>query len=189
MNTQNRAVSGRDYKNFTDQFATPFHGKVGKSTAVLRNHGCAANIVDLYILTQQGDNGLLPAVNELKNDLTSELNDIKMMTDFVCIKDGVVVEVDVTVDIIMDKFFKKFQDEFEERIRIIVNNFFALHKWEYDQNLREGDLLRELGVIKEAKTISMDFQTDDEDNSGSMVSTKFFEIIRPDQIDIGFTYE
>ena len=189
LNTQNRAVSGRDYKNFTDQFATAFHGKVGKSTAVLRNHGCAANIVDLYILTQQGDNGLIPSVNELKNDLTDELDDIKMMTDFVCIKDGVVVEVDVTLDIVLDKFFKKFQDEFEENARTVVNNFFSLHKWEYDQNLRDSDLLRELGVIKEAKTIDIDFQTDDEDNSGSLVSTKFFEIIRPDQIDIGFTYE
>jgi hypothetical protein len=189
LNTQNRTVSGRDYKNFADQFVTPFHGKVGKSTAVLRNHGCAANIIDLYILTQQGDNGLISSVNELKNDLTSGLNEIKMMTDSVCIKDGVVVEVDVALDIILDKFFKKFQDEFEERIRVIANSFFALHKWEYNQNLREGDLLRELGVIKEAKTINIDFQTDDEDNSGSMVSTKFFEIIRPDQLDINFTYE
>jgi hypothetical protein len=189
LNTQNRTVSGKDYKNFTDQFATPFHGKVGKSTAVLRNHGCAANIIDLYILTQQGDNGLIPSVNELKNELANDLDDIKMMTDFVCIKDGVVVEVDVTVDIIMDKFFKKFQDEYEERIRVIVNNFFALHKWEYDQDLKDSNLLRELGVIKEAKSIDINFLTNEADNSGAMVSTKFFEIIRPDQIDIGFTYE
>jgi hypothetical protein len=37
MRTQQRAVTGLDYKTLTDQFATPFNGQVGKSTAVLRN--------------------------------------------------------------------------------------------------------------------------------------------------------
>lgn len=189
LNTQGRTVSGRDYKNFTDQFATPFHGQVGKSTAVLRNHGCAANIVDLYILTKEGDNDLIPSNNELKNDLQAALEDIKMITDFICIKDGVVIDVDVTVDVVLDKFFRKFEDEFRVRIERVVNNFFSINKWEYDRNLKDGDLLRELGEIKEVKTFEIDFQTDDEDNSGTIVSTKFFEIIRPDTLDINFTYE
>lgn len=189
LNTQNRAVSGRDYKNFADQFATPFHGQVGKSTAVLRNHGCAANVIDLYILTKDGYSDLIPSNNELKNDLQDALEDIKMMTDFVCIRDGVVVEVDVTIDVVLDKFFRKFEDEFKVRIERITNNFFAINKWEYNRNLKDGDLLRELGDIKEVKTFDIDFQTSDEDNSGIVVSTKFFEIIRPDTLDISFTYE
>lgn len=189
LNTQNRAVSGRDYKNFTDQFATPFHGQVGKSTAVLRNHGCAANVIDLYILTRDADNDLIPSNNGLKNDLQAALANIKMMTDVVCVKDGVVVDVDVTLDIVLDKFFRKFEDEFKVRLERIVNNFFSINKWDYNQNLKEGDLLRELGAIKEAKTFEIDFQTNDDDNSGTVVSTKFFEIIRPDSLDINFTYE
>lgn len=189
LGTQNRTVSGKDYKNFTDQFTTPFHGQIGKSTAVLRNYGCSANVVDLYILTKDGDDGLSPSNNELKNDLQEALEDVKMITDFVCIRDGVVVEVDVSVDVVMDKFFKKFEDEFEVRIQRIVNNFFSINKWDYDQNLRDSDLMRQLGEIKEAKTFEIDFQTDDEDNSGVFVSTKFFEIIRPDTLEINFAYE
>ncbi len=72
LSTQDRAVSGNDYKTLADQFATPFHGQIGKSTAVLRNHGCAGNIIDLYILARNGDNGLTGASNELKNDLIEE---------------------------------------------------------------------------------------------------------------------
>ena len=90
---------------------------------------------------------------------------------------------------ILDKFFRKFEDEFKVRVERIVNNFFSINRWEYDQNLKDGDLLRELGEIKEVKTFEIDFQTDDADNSGTMVSTKFFEIIRPDTLDINFTYE
>ena len=81
------------------------------------------------------------------------------------------------------------EDEFKVRIDRIVNNFFSINRWEYDRNLKDGDLLRELGAIKEVKTFEIDFQTNDEDNSGTVVSTKFFEIIRPDTLDINFTYE
>src|SRR5581483_9632190 len=39
LRAQNRAVTGLDYKTLADQFTTPYSGQIGKSTAVLRNHG------------------------------------------------------------------------------------------------------------------------------------------------------
>lgn len=188
LRTQNRAVTGHDYKTLADQFSTPFHGQIGKSTAVLRNHGCAGNLIDLYILAKSGENGLATASDELKADLTDELEEKKMLTDIICIKNGEVLAVDVSIEAIVPRVNRKFELEIRERLSSRIDSFFNLNNWEYDQNLTEGDVIKELADIKEVSSYEITFTTDDEDNSGSLVTTKFFEIIRPDEIDLAFTY-
>ena len=189
VRTQNRAVSGDDYKVLADQFATEFNGQIGKSTAVLRNYGCAANIVDLYILARNGNDGLQEANDQLKASLQEELTDKKMFTDFLCIKDGVIMEVDVSVDVVVSKFYKKFKDELEEKILRRINSFFSLNNWEYNKDLKDIDLITELGDIKELNSIEINYETDSEDNSGSLVVTKFYEIIRPISLEVNFVFE
>ena len=142
LRTQNRAVTGDDYKALADQFATQFNGQIGKSTAVLRNHGCAGNIIDLFILARDGDSGLKDSSNGLKTELTTELNDKKMITDYVCIKDGEVISVDISIDITADRFFRKFKDEVESRILSKVTSFFDLVNWEYGDDLRDSDIVK-----------------------------------------------
>jgi len=176
--TQNRVVSGDDYKIFTDGFASPYHGSIGKSSAILRNHGCSGNIIDLYILAKEGSNGLVEASNALKVDLNDALNEKKMLTDFVCIKNGEVLVVDVSIDITLDRIFKKFETELRTTILNKVNSFFNLNKWDYDENLKESDLIKELSDIKEVKSYDVNFVTSDADNSGSLVTTNFYQIIR-----------
>ena len=190
LRTQNRAVTGLDYKTLTDQFATAYHGQIGKSNAVLRNHGCAGNIVDLYILAKDGQNGLEKASNELKVDLLEEINNKKMLTDYVCIKDGVVVYVDVQIDVTCDKFFKKFEAEIRENIVRRTNAFFSLSNWEYEQTLTSSDLIKQLSDLKQIKSLDLSFLTDNSDSiETSVVTTKFYEIIRSDVIEINFNYE
>jgi hypothetical protein len=189
LRTQNRVVAGDDYEAFTDQFSTEFNGKIGKSKAILRNYGCAANVVDLYILGADGDDGLAETNNELKIELQESIDAKKMITDKVCIRDGVVVEVDVTIDVTMDKFYRKFEDEYRERVDRKTVGFFLLPNWDYEKTLRSVDLLKELSDIKEIASIDFNFQTDVATNSGETVTTKFFEIIRPVSIEINFEFE
>jgi hypothetical protein len=188
LRTQNRAVTGHDYKTLTDQFVTPFHGQIGKSTAVLRNHGCAGNLIDLYILAKEGENGLTLASDELKADLSEELDQKKMLTDIICVKNGQVVVVDVSIEATVPRINRKFEAEIRQRLTSRIDSFFDLNNWEYDQNLLEADLIKELADVKEVSGFDMTFTTDDEDNSGNLVTTRFFEIIRPDEIDLAFTY-
>ena len=189
LRTQNRAVSGTDYKTLADQFVTPYSGQIGKSSAILRNYGCAANIIDLYILAKNGENGLQEANDQLKVALSEMFETKKMLTDYLCIKDGVVVEVDTSIDIVMDKFYKKFKDEFEERILRRVNSFFNLNNWEYNKDLKTVDLITTLSDIKEIKSVDVDFETDDVNNSGDIIAVKFYEIIRPNATTVEFIFE
>jgi hypothetical protein len=188
LRTQNRVVSGDDYEAFTDQFATDTNGKIGKSKAILRNYGCAANVVDLYVLALDGEDSLAETNNELKAELQDALEPKKMITDKVCVRDGVVVNVDVTIDVTMDKFYRKFEDEYRERIDQRTVGFFNLSNWDYEKTLKDVDLIKALSDISELNSIDADFQTDVETNSGDVVTTKFFEIIRPISIEINFVY-
>jgi hypothetical protein len=189
LRTQNRAVTGDDYKTVADQFVTSFNGQVGKATAVLRQYGCAANIIDVYILARDGESGLQESTNGLKVELAEEYDVKKMFTDVVCIKNGTVVLTDIQMDVIMDKFYRKFEDEFREQITRRIDTFFSLNNWEYNQDLKSVDLLKEVADIKEIKSAEINFVTENEDNSGQLVVTKFFEIIRPSDITLSFIYE
>jgi hypothetical protein len=189
IRTQDRCVSGTDYKSFTDLFVTGFHGKVGKSTAVLRNYGCAANIIDLYVLSVNGVIGLQRSTDELKADLAIALEDKKMITDHICIRDGIVIPVDVVIDIKVDKFYKKLREELNVKVTNAVNKFFSLPNWEYGQPLRDADLIKFLSEIKEINQIDITYTTNDPNNSGIIVTAKYNEIIRPDTISIAFLFE
>lgn len=188
LRTQNRAVTGSDYKTLADQFVTPYHGQIGKSNAILRQHGCAGNVVDLYILAKKDQDGLQEAGDELKMDLASAMEEAKMITDLLCIKNGEVIEVDISVEVTLSRINKKFEQEIRQNIQNKLDEFFRLYNWDFGQNLRESDLIRELSKIKEPQSYDIVFTTNDENNSGNLVIAKYFEIIRPSDVSISFMY-
>ena len=189
IRTQDRAVSGEDYKTLVDQFATPYHGAIGKSAVLLRNYGCAANIIDIYVLARGDENSLELASNELKVDLSSNINDKKMITDYVCIKDGEVILVDINVEVTLNKFYKKFENEIKQQITNKITSFFSLNSWEYDQDLKSADLARFLSDTKEVTSFTINFTTSDPENSGELVTAKYYQIIRPDTVTVWMNYE
>jgi len=187
IRTQDRAVTGLDYKTLADQFATPFHGQVGKSTAVLRQSGCAANIVDIYILAKENA-GLAEAGDELKVGLLEELNSKKMLTDHVCIKDGTQVLVDTSIEAVLDRFNRKFEQEIRTQIIRRVDAFFNINNWEFGQTLDARDLTKALADLKQIQGYEITFVTNDENNSGTIITANYNEIIRPDDLTISFLF-
>jgi hypothetical protein len=188
IKTQDRAVTGEDYKTLADLFATAYHGQVGKATAVLRNYGCAGNVIDLFVLARDGISNLTTASNDLKFALQEEMNNKKMLTDFLCIRDGSVVSVDITIDITVDKSMRKNKEELDIRIRRKIDDFFLLNNWDYGQSLKETDLVKTLSDIREIESFDATLVTNDPENGGDIVTTKFYEIIRPDTIDINYIF-
>jgi hypothetical protein len=187
ISTQNRAVTGLDYKTIADQFATPYHGQVGKSTAVLRQSGCAANIVDIYILAKD-EGGLMEASDELKTDLLDEFDIKKMLTDHVCVKDGTQILVDTSIEAVLDRFNRKFEQEIRTHIERRVNAFYDINNWEYGQTLDARDLTKALSDLKQIDSFQITFVTNDENNSGTVITANFNEIIRPDDLTISFLF-
>lgn len=189
LRTQNRIVTNSDYDTFINQFATPYYGQVGKGTAVVRNYGCAANLIDVYVLAGNSGSGLQTASNDLKNALQQSINENKMITDTVCIKDGEIIEVDVYIDVILNKFYKKFEQEYSVKLNNNISAFFNLNNWDYGQDLTSTNMVKSIADIKEIDTVTIQLQTDDPNNSGDTVSASFYQIIQPQTITINFVYQ
>lgn len=189
LRTQNRIVSGDDIEIFAGQFSTEYNGQVGKANAILRNYGCAANVIDLYVLARSGADSLIPPDNGLKVELQEAIANKKMLTDYICIKDGVVVEVDTTIDVVLDKFYRKFEEEFRERVNRKIAGFFLLNNWDFGKTLKSVDLIKSMSDIPEIRSVEVNFQTNNENNSGDVVTTRYYEIVRPSITTINFVYE
>lgn len=187
LRTQNRAVSGEDYKTFANQFATVYNGITGKALAALRNYGCAANIIDLFVLVRSGNSGLSKASSQFKEELTDSLNEIKMLTDNICIRDGEVVDVNVLIDVTLDKFYKKFEDNIRASMESKIDFYFNLTNWDYGQALQESDIIQALSDLKQIKTIDIVFSTI-EVPFAKTIAIKYYEIIRPESVTINFLY-
>lgn len=189
LTTQNRCVSGSDYQVLAEQFATPYNGQIGKCIAALRQYGCAANIVDLFVLAKDGTSGLILCSNELKTALYREIESKKMLTDVICIRDGSVINVDVTLDVTVPRARRKFEEETRTRVANRIESFFGLQNWNYGQTLRDTDLLRVISDMTEITSSSVTFTPDNGADPGQIVTARYYEIIRPDDITLSIVYE
>jgi hypothetical protein len=193
LKSQNRAVTGSDYQILASQFMSPYNGSIGKATAVLRNHGCAGNVIDIIVLAQTGLHRLTEANNNLKAELLEYLNTKKVFTDYLCIKDGKVILVDITIDVFLDKTYKKVEQSLHNRIMELLAYHFALPNWDFGKPLRTSDIIKSLSDVKEIRHMEVTFLTpktiDSNEGNVDMVSTSYNEIIRPDNISLNFTYK
>lgn len=112
-----------------------------------------------------------------------------MITDHICIKNGTIIQVDTQIDVIIDRLYRKFEEEIRVKIERRLVDLFALPNWEYGQTLKEGEIVKALSDLKEVKEYNINFVTDDDENGGSTVTAKYYEIIRPDVTEINFVYE
>jgi hypothetical protein len=179
LKSQNRAVSGEDYKTLSNQFYTPYNGTMGKATVALRHSGCSANIIDIYVLTRDGVDGLKLSSSQFKAEFIEYVNTYKMLTDSICVKDGVIIDVEVIVDVVMSNFYKSQQDKVESQIRRNLEIFFNLQNWDYGQNLKNIDILKALNNIAEPLSYTITLHNIDSSQDQATVPARYFEIIRP----------
>jgi hypothetical protein len=192
IRTQSRVVTGSDYKEFCESYGSTSFGVVGKAVSVLRNHGCAANVIDVYVLAKHGGIGLIASSQKLKEALSKELAKRKMFTDHVYIRDGEIIPTDIHINIVAKKIYKRNEADIRQRINIRLADFFSLANWEFGQTLTENDMIKRLIDIKEIDHLDLTFTTAGNLENGTggtnIITTKFNEIIRPDNIFIAFNW-
>jgi glycine cleavage system H lipoate-binding protein len=141
-----------------------------------------------YNLAKLNENDLQEAGDELKADLAKMLEESKMITDFVCIKNGEVIEVDTSIEVTLSRINRKFEQEIKQNIQNKADEFYKLYNWDFEQDLRESDLIRTLSAVKEVQGYDINFTTNDQENSGNLVVAKYYQIIRSAEINISFMY-
>ncbi len=136
---------------------------------------------------------MIKANDNLKTEFAQELIKKKMFTDTVCVKDGDVVVVDINVDIILDRINRRFEHAIREKVERKIWSYFALENWEFGQSLKESEIIKALAEIGELAHIDATFMTENSIETGkgttNLVTAKYHEIIRPDNINISFSYK
>jgi hypothetical protein len=117
------------------------------------------------------------------------MNNNKMMTDYLNVLDGEIILSNISINVIIDKYYKKFEDDIKANIVSRTENLFSLNNWDYEQNLRDVDIIKALSDLQQPRRYDIYFTTSDPDNSGKIVRARYFEIIRPETISVSFTYE
>lgn len=192
MKTQNRAVTGEDYKTICENFASSTNGVIGKAAIALRNLGCAGNVIDIYLLAKDGPLGLTKASEELKRDLSNELIMKKMFSDHLCLHDGEILLTDIALNVAISGLHKQQEQAIMDKIYKRLANLLNLKNFEFGQSLKENDIVKVLADIKEVEHISASFTTAKSIEQGhgsvNIITAAFYEIIRPDNIAINFQY-
>jgi hypothetical protein len=181
LSTQNRCVTASDYKTFADSFVTPYNGIAGKATAALRTYGCAANVIDIYVLVRSGNDGLALPSPQFKYLLLQALDQYKMLTDYVVIKDGEINFVNVSITGFLPSVYAKFDVDIKNQIILEANNFFALSNWDFGQTLRSVDMLQALSNITQVTNyeITFDLVSTVAVEALTEVPAQYYQIIRP----------
>ena len=59
----------------------------------------------------------------------------------------------------------------------------------YGQILKNTNLIKQLSGISELESIDITFVTNDPNNSGAIVTTKYYEIVRPNSITVNYNFQ
>ena len=153
--TQYRAVTGEDYTTFANRF-TSTTGSTGKATAVLRNSGAGANMIDIYLVAYADEvDGVQSQIERasiaFKHELLDYLGSYKMLTDELTIVDGLIRTLDLKATLFVDKTFKPFEDDVKRTAANKVLSFFDITNREFGERIRIDELNRLLFEIPEIR--------------------------------------
>jgi hypothetical protein len=158
---QNRAVTREDY--IMRSLSMPAHfGSVAKAyvtqdALVSRNSGNDPLIdnnplaLSLYILGYDGDKKLETAPLTLKNNLKTYLQQYRMVTDAINIKNAYILNIGINFDITVIPGVNN--KEVLQNCLIVMKNYFNIDRWQINQPIVISELYSELLKIRGVQSV------------------------------------
>jgi len=130
--------------------------------------------LDLYILSYDNDKKLTTASTTLKENLVTYLNEYRMVTDAINIKDAFYINIGVNFDItILSGYSNK---EILTNCISSLQNYFNIDKWQINQPISISDINSILLQIKGVKSIVKLDIINKQDNTGTTYSLYGYDI-------------
>jgi len=143
FNTQQRNVTADDYL-IRALSMPPKFGVIAKAFTTKASISDPDTILDLYILTQDINSKLTTPSETIKQNLTTYLNQYRMIGDTVDIKNAFIVNIGVEFDIITLPNFNN--NEILAKCINVIQNHFITDKWQINQPI----ILREITILLDA---------------------------------------
>jgi hypothetical protein len=158
--SQNRAVTKDDYI-IRALSLPPNYGSISKvyitqdfeRSNILETVSSTKNplALDLYILAYNSNKQLITSSNTLKNNLVTYLNQYRMITDAINIKDAFYINIGVNFDITVLSGYNN-QDIITNCITALQNHF-NIEKWQINQPIVISDIYSTLLTVKGVQSV------------------------------------
>ena len=181
--TQNRAVTKDDY--IVRALSLPSdYGSISKvyitqdfeRSNVLETVNTTKNplALDLYILAYNSNKQLVTSSDTLKNNLITYLNQYRMITDAINIKDAFYINIGINFDITILSGYNN-QDVITNCITSL-QNYFNIEKWQINQPIVISEIYSTLLMIKGVQSVIKVEIINKQDNTGNTYSPYGYDI-------------
>lgn len=130
--------------------------------------------LDMYVLGYNSDKQLVLASNTLKNNLLTYINEYRMVTDAINIKDAFYINIGINFDIIVRNGFNN-----NLVITECINSlkeYFNIEKWNINQPIIISDVISTLLQVKGVQSVSKIEFINKQDNTGNTYSKYAYDI-------------
>ena len=107
--------------------------------------------LDMYVLAYNSNKQLTAASTTLKNNLASYINEFRMVTDAVNIKDAFYINIGVNFDIVIASGFSN--NDVISNCILALQNHFAIEKWSINQPIVLADITSRLLQVKGVQNV------------------------------------
>ena len=130
--------------------------------------------LDLYVLAYNSNKQLIISSDTLKNNLVTYLNQYRMITDAINIKDAFYINIGINFDITVLSGYNN-QDIITNCITALQNHF-NIEKWQINQPIIISDIYSTLLTIKGVQSVVKVEITNKQDNTGVTYSQYGYDI-------------
>jgi hypothetical protein len=148
---------------------------VNPQQTVTNNHPYNPLSLDLYILSYNGNKQLSTASTTLKNNLATYINQYRMVTDAINIRDAFYINIGVNFDITVSSGYAN-KDILTACISTL-QDYFNIDKWQINQPIMLSDIQSKLLQIKGVQSIVKLEIVNKQDNTGTTYSQYGYDIM------------
>ena len=155
FSAQDRVVTKDDYVNRTlsmpSQYGVISKAYVENSNQKLSDGTINYSALDLYVLSYNSDKQLTQATTTLKNNLVTYLNNYRMLTDAINIKDAYYINIGVNFDITTPPRVSN-----REALNACIDalkNHFAIDNWQINQPIVLADIYSLLLTLPQVQSV------------------------------------
>jgi hypothetical protein len=119
--------------------------------------GTLPAILDLYVLSYDGDTKLRTASSIIKRNLKTYLSEYRMINDAINIKDAFIINIGVIFNIVVRPNYNN--NETLTKCIVVLTEYFNIKNWQINQPIILGDLyllLDRVEGVQTVKNISID---------------------------------
>ena len=130
--------------------------------------------LDMYILAYNSNKNLITASNTLKQNLATYLNQYRMVTDAINIKDAFYINIGINFDIVVQSGYNN--NTIVTNCITALQDFFSIDKWTINQPIIISDIMAALLKVTGVQSVTKIEIVNKQDNTGTTYSPYAYDI-------------